>query len=188
MSDAHSRPVRLLGLTGSLRRGSYSSAILLALAPALEGRCDFEIRDLRLPLYDQDEEDAGAPDVVRALRAAVSNADGLVICTPEYNHGMPGVLKNALDWGSRPSGQSAWKGKPTLVISNSPSFTGGVRAQAQVHETLLAAGASIAPGPQVVIGNMGDKVRDGRLVDAHALTFALQEVERLVRLCQNALN
>jgi chromate reductase, NAD(P)H dehydrogenase (quinone) len=88
-----------------------------------------------------------------------------VIVTPEYNHGIPGVLKNALDWTSRPFGRSVLIGKPVLVMSVSPAFTGGVRAHVQAFETLLAIQARIVPGPQVVIGSVAEKIRDGILVD-----------------------
>jgi hypothetical protein len=101
--------------------------------------------------------------------------------TPEYNHGIPGLLKNALDWASRPHGQSVLIGKPTVIISSSPAFTGGVRAQSQLHETLLSVRAVIVPGPgpQIVIGGVAHKVSDGRLVDQPSLSFALAAIDRL---------
>ncbi len=113
----------------------------------------------------------------------MAGSDGVVIATPEYNHGVPGVLKNALDWASRPLGGAALTGKPVLVISVSPAFTGGVRAQAQVNETLLAIHSRPVLGPQVVIGNVADKVSDGRLTDEPSLRFALSAIDRLVALC-----
>ncbi|MER9242632.1 NAD(P)H-dependent oxidoreductase [Mesorhizobium sp. M0633] len=129
---------RLLGLPGSLRLGSYSLAVLRGLQPALGPAVDLQIGDLRLPLYDEDQDGPSTPKTVQAFRQAVAESDGVVIATPEYNHGIPGVLKNALDWASRPLGRSALTGKAVLVISVSPAFTGGVRAQAQANETLLA--------------------------------------------------
>ncbi|CAO3419884.1 NADPH-dependent FMN reductase [Azospirillum doebereinerae] len=185
MNNADKR-IRLLGLPGSLRRNSYSSAVLVALQAALEGRVRFDLHDLRLPLYDQDEDGPASPDVVRRFRQAVADSDGLVIATPEYNYGMPGVLKNALDWASRPYGEAAIMGKPVLVISSSPAFTGGVRAQAQLFETLMAVQAVPVPGPQVVIGSVADKVRDGRLVEEASLRFALSAADRLIGLCETA--
>lgn len=173
-------PARLLGLPGSLRAASYARAVLRGLAPRLPPRATLDIRDLRLPLYNEDEEGANAPGAVQAFREAIRSADGLVIATPEYNHGMPGVLKNALDWASRPYGASALADKPVLVISLSPAFTGGARAHAQVNETLLASGALPLGAPQVVIGSVVEKVRDGRLADEASLQFALAAVERLL--------
>src|SRR5215831_1492199 len=130
--DQAVRRMRLLGLPGSLRKASELGAAT-----------EFEIRDLRLPLYNEDEDGADAPEIVRQFRRAIDQSDGIVIATPEYNHGIPGVLKNALDWASRPVGRSVLIEKPVLVMSVSPAFTGGVRAQAQIHETLLAIPARI---------------------------------------------
>ena len=174
--------VRLLGLPGSLRRGSYSSAVLYGLAAILPPTTEMEIRSLRLlPLYDQDEPDGErSPAAIRTFRDAIAGSDGLVIVTPEYNHGVPGVLKNALDWASRPHGASVLQGKLVLTVSVSPAFTGGVRAQAQLNETLLATLSVIVPGPQIVIGNIVEKIADGRLTDEASLAFARTGLERLV--------
>lgn len=179
-----SRRVRLFGLTGSLRRGSYSTAILHGLAAALGAEAKLDIREPRLPLYNQDEDGPATPETVRAFREAIAASDGIVISTPEYNHGIPGLLKNALDWASRPHGQSVLIGKPTLIISSSLAFTGGVRAQSQVNETLLSVQAAIVPGPQIVIGGVADKISDGRLVDQPSLAFAMAAIDRLKGLCQ----
>jgi chromate reductase len=122
---------------------------------------------------------------VREFRDAIAYSDGLIIVTPEYNHGMPGVLKNALDWASRPYGKSVLIDKPVLVISVSPAFTGGVRALAQVNETLLSIPARLVGGAQVVIGNVSEKLSQGRL-DQSFLSFAMQSVERLVEGTRNA--
>jgi chromate reductase len=182
MIEAHTQ-ARLLGLPGSLRRGSYSLAVLRGLQPALSPAVDLQIGDLRLPLYDQDEDGPSTPEKVQAFRQAVTESDGIVIATPEYNHGIPGVLKNALDWASRPLGRSALTGKAVLVISVSPAFTGGVRAQAQANETLLAIQSRPVLGPQVVIGDVADKIRDGQLTDEPSLRFALSAIDRLIALC-----
>ncbi|MER9679168.1 NAD(P)H-dependent oxidoreductase [Mesorhizobium sp. M0184] len=151
--------------------------------PALSSGVDLQICDPRLPLYDQDEDGPSTPQTVQAFRQAVAESDGIVIATPEYNHGIPGVVKNALDWASRPLGRSALTGKAVLVISVSPAFTGGVRAQAQANETLLAIQSRPVLGPQVVIGNVADKIRDGRLTDEPSLRFALSAIDRLIALC-----
>ncbi|MDB5604690.1 MAG: putative NADPH-dependent reductase [Bradyrhizobium sp.] len=186
MIDQHSGRVRLLGLSGSLRRASYSTAILRELQVEIGDRADLELADLRLPLYNQDDDTFDGPKTVLALREAIATADGLVISTPEYNHGIPGVLKNALDWASRPSGKSALQGKKTLIISNSPAFTGGVRAHAQLNETMLSVHAFILPGRQVVIGSVAEKIRDGGFVDSSNLSFALAAVHRMIDLHQRA--
>jgi chromate reductase len=160
--DQAVRRTRLLGLPGSLRKTSYSRAVLRGLEIELGATADFEIRDVRLPLYNEDEDGAAAPEIVRQFRQAIDQSDGIVIATPEYNHGIPGVLKNALDWASRPIGRSVLIDKPVLAMSVSPASTGGVRAQAQVHETLLAIPAHIVTGPQIVIGNVAEKIREVR--------------------------
>jgi len=90
---------------------------------------------------------------VRALRSVIDTSDGVIMISPEYNHGMSGVLKNALDWASRPYGRSALAGKPVLTMTASPAFTGGVRAQQQMNETLLAIPARLALRPQIAIGS-----------------------------------
>jgi chromate reductase len=107
--------------------------------------------------------------------------------SPEYNHGMSGVLKNALDWASRPYGRSALKGKPVLTMTASPAFTGGVRAQQQMNETLVSIPARLVLRPQIVIGSVHDKVRDGRLVDEATLSFALAGVDDLLETIRTAL-
>lgn len=179
MTDATVR-AKLLGLPGSLRSNSNSLAVLRGLQDALPAGVSMDIRDLRLPLYDQDIDTPDAPAEVQAFRQAIAEADGVVIVTPEYNYGMPGVLKNALDWASRPYGKSALIGKPVLVISNSPAFTGGVRAHQQVNDTLLAIPAKLITGAQVVIGTVGEKIKDGKLADEAVLKFALGAIDKVV--------
>ena len=166
--------ISLLGLSGSLRDESYSTAILRELFERVSGDTDAVIHDYSdLPLYNQDLDGAEVPEGVAALRRAIAAADGLVIVTPEFNYGIPGVLKNALDWASRPYGAASLNGKPVVTISNSPAFTGGVRALAQLHETLLATQSLIVPRPQTVIGEVHKKFENDRLVDQSSLDFAL---------------
>ena len=104
-----------------------------------------------------------------------------MIATPEFNYGLPGVLKNALDWASRPYGAAALLRKPVVTMSSSPAFTGGVRAQAQLNETLLAIGASLVVRPQVVIGEVHTKVQDGIMTDETSVKYALAAIDDLVR-------
>ena len=174
--------VSLLGLSGSLRRASNSTAVLRGLQGALAPRTSLNIFPLhRMPLYNEDDDGEQAPESVRALRSALEISDGVIMISPEYNHGMSGVLKNALDWASRPFGQSALKGKPVLTMTASPAFTGGVRAQQQMNETLVSIPARLVHRPQIVIGGVHDKVRDGRLIDEATLSFALAGVEDLLK-------
>jgi chromate reductase, NAD(P)H dehydrogenase (quinone) len=176
--------IKLLGLSGSLRNSSFSRATLIGLRDNLPEKVTIEICDPKLPLYNEDDDRADAPGQVVRFRDAIANTDGVVIVTPEYNHGLPGVLKNALDWASRPFGKSVLMNKPALAISVSPAFTGGVRAHAQLNETLLAIPALVLGGPQVVIGSINDKIRDGVLVDEPSLSFALSTLRRMIAQCR----
>ena len=173
--------LRLLGLSGSLRRASNSTAVLRGLQDALAPKARLDIFSLHgLPLYNEDEDGEHAPESVRALRSAIETSDGVIMVSPEYNHGMSGVLKNALDWASRPYGRSALRDKPVLTMTASPAFTGGVRAQQQMIETLVSIPARLVLRPQIVIGGIHEKVRDGRLVEEAALRFALAGVDDLL--------
>jgi chromate reductase, NAD(P)H dehydrogenase (quinone) len=175
------KPFLLLGLSGSLRRASSSTAVLRGLQDALAPRIAFTIFPLHAtPLYNEDVDGEHAPESVRALRSAIETSDGVIIVSPEYNHGMSGVLKNALDWASRPYGRSALGGKLVLTMTASPAFTGGARAQQQMNETLIAIPARLVHRPQIVIGGVHEKVRDGRLADEAALRFALAGVDDLL--------
>jgi chromate reductase len=174
-------PFRFLGISGSLRRASNCTAVLRSLRDALAPRVVLDTFPLHgIPLYNEDDDGEQATESVRALRSAIDTSDGVIMISPEYNHGMSGVLKNALDWASRPYGRSVLKGKPSLTMTVSPAFTGGVRAQQQMNETLMSIPARLMLRPQIVIGNVHEKVRDGRLVDEAALSFALAGVDDLV--------
>lgn len=176
---------RLVGISGSIRAGSFCTAILRTAAEQIADDADLNLFPLEtIPPYNQDKDNGAPPKPVKALRHALSEAAGLVIVTPEYNHGLPGVLKNALDWASRPYGQSKLTGLHALTISASPAFTGGVRAQAQLNETLLSNAAKLTLRPQIVIGLVHEKVKDGRLVEPTSLQFVVDGLRHLLELCQ----
>jgi chromate reductase len=173
---------RLLGLSGSLRKASYNTAILVALADVVADRASLELFPLNdLPVYDQDIDTGAPPASVVALRAAIGDADGVVIASPEYNAGISGPMKNALDWASRPYGKSRLTGKPVLTLTSSPAFTGGARAQAQLNETLTAIAAQIVLRPQTAIGAVHEKMTNGQFTDARALNLLRAGVEDLLR-------
>jgi chromate reductase, NAD(P)H dehydrogenase (quinone) len=187
-------PIRLLGISGSLRRHSYCTAILRTLGQTIAESATLEIFDLSsIPPYNEDEEGERLPQAVLDLRQAVEKCDGVVLASPEFNHGMPGVLKNALDWASRPAYRSPFAGKPSLVLTASPAFTGGVRAQSQIAETLAAMLAHVVAVPQVVIASVHEKVADGRMTDPVSLQFlavatdALANAIALRRLARPAI-
>jgi chromate reductase, NAD(P)H dehydrogenase (quinone) len=137
--------VRVLGISGSLRRDSYNSALLRAAAPLLPPGAELVIYDgLRtLPPYDADEDGERAPAPVRELRAAIADADAVLVVTPEYNASIPGVLKNALDWASRPHATNVLRNKPVAVVGASTGMFGAVWAQAETRKVLATIGARV---------------------------------------------
>lgn len=164
---------QLLAISGSLRKQAFSRAVLAALAEATASQAQFAYADIgELPHFDQDLYVEPLPTSVARWRRQIAAADGLVIASPEYNHGIPGVLKNALDWASRPHNGSPLKNKPVLIITSSPASTGGVRAQYQIRETLVSALARPVNTPEIVIGHVGDKIVDGHFTDAATVAFA----------------
>ena len=174
--------IRLLGISGSLRKRSYNTAILAALAEAVAAEANLELFPLNeVPLYDEDADTPTPPTVIVRLRAAVASSHGIVIASPEYNFGISGVLKNALDWISRPHGKSGLTGKPVLTITSSLATTGGVRAQAQLNETLIAIAAQLVLRPQAVIGSVHTKMTEGRFTDAESLKFLKDGIADLLR-------
>lgn len=168
------RKFKLLGISGSLRAGSYSSAVLNALIEATARQASFDLVDIgTLPHFNQDLYVEPLPAPVQQFRDQVAAADGLVLSSPEYNHGVPGVLKNALDWASRPHNGSPLKDKPVLIVTSSPAFTGGVRAQYQIRETIVSALGHPVSTPEIVIGTVHTKVTAGRFEDTTSIDFAL---------------
>lgn len=124
--------VRFLGFAGSLRGASYNRGLLRAAAELAPAGIIVEVFDLSdLPFYNQDVEDAGEPAAVVAFKQAIARADALLVATPEYNHGVPGVLKNAIDWASRPRVTSPLRDRAVAVMGASPGHGSTARAQAQ---------------------------------------------------------
>ena len=173
--------IRLLGISGSLRRDSYTTAVLRTLQDAARPRADMTIFPLNdVPLYNEDDDHEQPPGEVTALRAAIANADGLVVISPEYNHGISGVLKNAIDWASRPSVGCVLINKPVSVMTTATSPLGGVRAQLQLRESFAATFSRVIANRQVVIGGVAKKIEDGRLIDQATLDFALRAIDLLI--------
>ncbi|HEU4703675.1 MAG TPA: NADPH-dependent FMN reductase [Conexibacter sp.] len=137
--------MRVLGLSGSLRRGSHNRALLRAAAAVLPPGAELVEWDriAELPAYDEDLDAAPAPEPVRALREAIAAADAVLIATPEYNASMPGALKNALDWASRPHATNPLRGKPAAVVGASTGLFGAVWAQAEARKVLKTIGATV---------------------------------------------
>jgi len=159
--------MRILAISGSLRRGSHNTCLLRAAEEVLSPLDAFELWDgLReVPPYDQDDDAETSHPAVDALRAAVASADAVLIATPEYNSSIPGALKNALDWASRPHASNVFRGKPVAVIGSSAGMFGAVWAQAELRKVLAAMGARVVE-VEVAVGRAQDKFdEDGRLLD-----------------------
>jgi chromate reductase, NAD(P)H dehydrogenase (quinone) len=165
MSDP---PLHFVGIAGSLRTGSFSVALLSEIVGMSDAQARITAFPLReVPLYNQDLEPTPgqAPGPVLELRRAIAAADGLVIVSPEYNYGISGVLKNALDWASRPAYKSVLAGKPVLIMTNSPGALGGSRAQSQLRQTLIATLSRVVVRPEIVVSHVGTKLTERRLTD-----------------------
>lgn len=163
--------MNLIGISGSLRKDSFNTGLLRAAGGLMEAGNELRLLDIsEIPLFSQDQEGEFTPPPVLAARAAITAADGVLISTPEYNHGMSGVAKNALDWFSRPPGEACLKGKPTVILSASASTIGGARAQVQLREVLSAMGVPLYPSPDYLLASAFKAFDDsGELVDETAL-------------------
>ena len=137
--------MRVLGISGSLRRDSYNSGLLRAAADLLPSGAELEVFDglKAIPPYDADDDVDPAPEAVAALRDAIADADAVLVATPEYNASIPGVLKNALDWASRPHATNPLRGKPAAVVGASTGMFGAVWAQADTRKVLSTIGARV---------------------------------------------
>ncbi len=158
----------ICGIAGSLRRGSYNRALLRAareLAPdGMQIRIFDRVGDI--PLYDYDVEQEGDPEPVVALKRAIGEADGLLLATPEYNHGVTGVLKNLIDWASRPPDDSVLSGRPAGIVGATPGRTGTARSQSMLRQSLVYTNTPAMLQPEVLVARAGEKFDDeGRLTD-----------------------
>lgn len=173
--------VRLIGMSGSLRAGSYSNAILATLSEKFADRADFAVYDLApIPAYNQDFEGDNRPAVVKQMLNDIEAADGLVLCAPEFNHSIPGVLKNAIDWASRPAFQSVLAYKPVAIMATSRGPLGGARCLEHMKVALDSCLSRVTLAREVIITAAETKIRDGRLVDEVSLGFATGAVEALL--------
>ena len=167
MATRNSRPLTFLGIAGSLRRGSYNRGLIRAaieLAPAGARVIPYDLIDL--PLYNGDVEAEGDPEPVAAFKKAIAAADALLIASPEYNHCIPGVLKNAIDWASRPARASVLTGKPVAIMGASTGPGGTARAQAHLRDGLAYTNGLVLPLPEVLVPRAAEKFDDeGVLVD-----------------------
>ena len=163
--------MKVLGISGSLRRDSHNTALLRNAPLELELWDDLKA----IPPYDEDDDVEPAPPAVARMRAAVAGADAILFATPEYNASVPGQLKNAVDWLSRPYATSALRNKPVAVVGASTGAFGAVWAQAELRKVLATAGARVAEG-EVAVGHAQERFgADGTLLDEN-LREQLHEV------------
>jgi chromate reductase len=159
--------MNVLAISGSLRAGSNNTALLRALAEEAPNGVEVELwQGLKgIPAYDSDDDVEPGPEPVEALKAAIRDADAVVFATPEYNSSIPGALKNALDWASRPMATSVLRNKPVAVIGSSAGAFGGVWAQAELRKVLGASGARVTE-VELAVAHAHEKLDDeGRLAD-----------------------
>ncbi len=158
--------VALLGICGSLRKASLNRALLRAVAETLPDGSSMELypaSGIDLPIFNSDH---GEPDAVIALKAAIAAADGVVFAVPEYNYSIPGGLKNALDWVSRPPPKSPLRGKPVALVGAASGMSGTIRAQAHMRNILVYSDAPCMLQPEILIPRAHERFdADGRLTD-----------------------
>ncbi len=169
--------IRIFGVAGSLRKASYNRAALRAAGEALPEGCTLDVFDLEgLPGFNEEHERTPPPAVVD-LKKRIRAADAVLIATPEYNYSVPGVLKNAIDWASRPYGDSAWSGKPAAIMGASVGTIGTARAQYHLRQMMVFLNMFPLNQPEVMIGNASKRFdADGKLTDEDTR----KHIERLV--------
>jgi chromate reductase len=175
-------PIKILGIPGSLRRNSYNRFLLSAAQQFSPKEATIEIFELHeIPPFNQDEE-RNAPARVSLLKAKVRAADAILFSTPEYNYSVPGVLKNAIDWASRPYGDNAWNDKPVAVMGASVGVFGSMRAQYHLRQMFVFLNMHALTQPEVAVGNASQRFdENGNLIDP-------QSAELIRRLLQSLVN
>jgi chromate reductase, NAD(P)H dehydrogenase (quinone) len=175
------QPFTILGIAGSLRKQSYNRAALRAAQQWAPGGTRVETFELDgIPLFNQDDEQH-PPDKVTSLKSRVRAADAILLVTPEYNYSVPGVLKNAIDWASRPYGDSAWNGKPVAVMGASLGISGTARAQYHLRQMFVFLNMFPVNQPEVMIGNAARVFdHDGNLTDETSKKLIRQLLHNLV--------
>ena len=176
-----SKRIKILGIAGSLRKGSCNRAALCAATQLCPDDVSIEVFELDgIPPFNQDLE-SPSPSIVANLKDRIRYSDAILFVTPEYNYSVPGVLKNAIDWASRPYGDSAWEGKPTAVMGASVGMLGTARAQYHLRQMFVFLNMFALNRPEVMIPNAADKFdKDGNLTDAFTKERIKELVEALV--------
>lgn len=172
--------MRILAISGSLRRDSHNTALLRAAADRMPAGVELELWDglKAVPPYDEDDDGELAPATVTALRSALAGADAVLFATPEYNHSVPGSLKNALDWVSRPISTNPLRSKPVAVIGASTGIFGAVWAQAELRKVLSAIGARVLDR-ELAVGQAAERIAGGSVGDDEVLAELGDVVDEL---------
>ena len=175
------KPIRILGIAGSLRRESYNRAALRAAAQLTPEGAAVEIFELDgIPGFNQDDEQ-NPPAKVVELKRRIRQADAILFVTPEYNYSVPGVLKNAIDWASRPYGDSAWDGKPAAIMGASIGNIGTARAQYHLRQTMVFLNMFPLNQPEVMIGNAAERFdAQGNLADETTKDYIRKLLQSLI--------
>jgi len=178
--------MQVLGIAGSLRKASFNRALLRAAQELAPKEMEITVFDLAsLPLYNEDVEKQGDPAPVAALKDAIRAADALLFVSPEYNYGIPGVLKNAIDWASRPPGKSPLTGKPAAIMGASQGTGGTIRMQLALRQAFLFTETHAMLKPEVYVARAQDKFdAEGRLTDQKTRDFVGQFLSALVPWAQ----
>jgi chromate reductase len=176
-----SAPLTILGIAGSLRKASCNRGALRAAQQLVPPDARIDIFELdRIPPFNQDNE-SPAPDIVVQFKARIRAADAILFVTPEYNYSVPGVLKNAIDWASRPYGDSAWDGKPVAVMGASPGMLGTSRAQYHLRQSFVFLNMHPLNRPEVMIANASERFDEqGNLTDEDTREYIRKLVQSLV--------
>jgi chromate reductase len=174
--------VRILGFVGSLRRGSYNKALMRAAVELTPEDAAIEVFDLEgIPPFNQDLENQ-PPQVVKEFKAKIRQADAILIASPEYNYSVPGVLKNAIDWASRPHGDNAFEGKPVAAMSASIGHLGGARAQYHLRQSFVFLDMHPLNRPEVMMPFAADNVdADGNVTNEQTRQLIRKLLEALVQ-------
>jgi len=180
-------PMTILGICGSLRKASYNRGALRAAQKLCPEGAKLEIFELDgIPGFNQDEE-RNPPPRVAELKQRIRAADAILISTPEYNYSIPGVLKNAIDWASRPYGDNAWDGKPVALMSAALSMGGGVRAQYHLRQSFVFLNMEAVLQPEVAIGNAPKSFDEqGNLTDETSKKLIGQLLQKLAQKARGA--
>lgn len=177
------QPLHVLGIAGSLRERSYNRMLLRAALELAPEEMKIQIFDRlgEIPLYNADVDAKEDPEPVTALKQAIRDADALLIATPEYNYSVPGVLQNAIDWASRPGGDSVLKGKSAAIMGASGGLGGTIRAQLHLRQVFLSTATYVVLKPEVTVRSVRDKFdAEGRLTDDMTRDFVRKLLDALV--------